>query len=490
MSGPEGKAIGRRGRGGPDPVASTGPKPMPTDGSVPNADRRGNRAGGVGPDVGGTDVRPAPAPPPVQSDPTGAMDGSPVPGTAMPEEPYADWHAKLTEAQKRWVAAAIEGLRGCCDDPEALVRADMASPEYALVARQHLFGDLDQPFRKSSGGSLVGLRLVAKDYGGDRGAAALRAMDRMVSAGISQDDILDFYEWVRSSARGEMRAKIDEAQEFYVGGFPGWVMMELVDDKAAGRIISGGERFNPGAYALDPWRGGRPVARPWDARCFRDEEPGSRAEGAGPERVAGDGPREKSFEDWFAALPAKSQDRYGRVVAALEARGRDPDAGRRVRADMERPNGRMAFESFLECVHPREWTFNARNQVEELLEGGTPDWEEEYGSRIGPGRKAVDRIIASGNSYEDLAAFAFLVAAAKVQDVAFTLSHGDLFEDLPGWRLMETWLGEVNGRPLSIWGVYQAGSAKGAAARAHDDPGPGGDRRAPEPGPPATGRSM
>ena len=191
-----------------------------------------------------------------------------VPGATTPVDTYAEWHAKLTDGQRRWVAAALEGIRGCCDDPEAVVRADMASSKYALVARVHLFGGIDQPFRKSSGGSLSGLRLVAGDYGGEGGAAALLVMDRMESKGITADDILDFYEWVRSSAQREIRSKIDEAQDFYINGFPGWAVVEMVDDKEAGRIISGGKRFNPGGYDLDPWPGEKPNVRPWHSRAF------------------------------------------------------------------------------------------------------------------------------------------------------------------------------------------------------------------------------
>ena len=178
--------------------------------------------------------------------------------------------------------------------------------------------------------------------------------------------------------------------------------------------------------------------------------------------------QEQSFEEWYGSLPGQVQERVRRMVAEMDPHGQDPDVRRRVRADMGQDHAPLAFNTFFECVHPGEWTLDARCQVEELLGRDTLAWQESFGPHIRPGREAVERIIAKGNSYEDLAAFAFLVAAAKVDCVGFSLSHGEFFADLPGWRLMETWHGELTGRPLSIWGVHQSRLAGGMGAVARN----------------------
>ena len=199
--------------------------------------------------------------------------------------------------------------------------------------------------------------------------------------------------------------------------------------------------------------------------------------------------REKSHEEWLEALSDAARDRYHRTVAELETHRSHADPRQRVRADMEQRHAPLAFETFFQCIHPGEWTQGARTEVEALLRREDLRWQERFGPHIRPAREAVDRILANGGSHEDLAAFAFLVAAAKVDDVGFTLSQGEFFQDLPGWRLMETWHGEHTGRPLSPWGIYQMDAAVGAGPGRHDRPAdvvPTGDhqREAPAPAPP------
>ena len=198
------------------------------------------------------------------------MDGPPVPGKAMLDETYAEWYGKLTDAQRKWVATALEGLPASCKDPEALVREDMSS-EYALVARERALKYWDESIEEGKGGSLQGLREVAKDFGGERGAAAVRLMDRMLAVGLTEDEILEFYDWAGFEMQQRFRSLIDEGQDHYLPGFPGWVLMEKVDDKMSDRIVSGGPRFDPGGYALDPWPGEKPQVRPWHSRAFGDE---------------------------------------------------------------------------------------------------------------------------------------------------------------------------------------------------------------------------
>ena len=96
--------------------------------------------------------------------------------------------------------------------------------------------------------------------------------------------------------------------------------------------------------------------------------------------------REKSHEEWFEELSDAARDRYRRTVAELEMHGSHADPRQQVRVDMEQRHAPLAFETFFRCVHPGEWTLDARTQVETLLRREDLEWQERFGPHIGPAR--------------------------------------------------------------------------------------------------------
>ena len=189
----------------------------------------------------------------------------------MTDETHDEWHAKLTEKEKRWVAVMTEVLAGRCDDPLALVRADMASPEYALVARQlalHNYGPLPHGRHHCS------LRLLRSFAGAMRhqhSAAAVALIDRVASSGLTEDEILTFADFMMHATETWVRSNVDTPwDQLSPLVVPQYVMMEVVEDTLGGRKVSGGSRFGASGDQIDPWPGNEPGVRPWHSARLDD----------------------------------------------------------------------------------------------------------------------------------------------------------------------------------------------------------------------------
>lgn len=158
-----------------------------------------------------------------------------------------------------------------------------------------------------------------------------------------------------------------------------------------------------------------------------------------------------SDDQWFDQLDEGAKDRVRRIVGYFARRpGSEGKVRSRVRADAEARHAQIAYEELLKNFDPSGWLEDSRLRIDSLVQEDFHEGELEYAPGLERAQETVAKMIANGSSYEDLAAFAYLVVynnSSIILDRLF--QDGDGFSDQPGWRLMETWQGKLTGRPLS-----------------------------------------